>query len=295
MNKDKKINLEGLVGKQIGTATLVRELAKGGMGTVFIAYQRTLKRQIAVKVLPKILLDETATDLFYQEAESAAILSHPNIIQIYEIGDTDAFLYFTMQLVDGRPLSNYLTSIKKHVIPSKRFLPLRTTFKLITGILEALEYAHQQETVHRDIKPGNILVERHSNRPIITDFGISKSLRGPDAVGQRVMGTPIYISPEQILSKPVDGRADIYATGVMLFEMLVTSLPMATRRSAAQLIKLKMAGRQFSKTPSQINPLLEEPIDGIISKALALRPENRYATCKEFLADLESYAAQYLS
>ncbi|NTU48146.1 MAG: serine/threonine protein kinase, partial [Syntrophobacteraceae bacterium] len=168
------LNFEHLVGQEVGTAVLLKELSRGGMGVIFIAYQKTLKRQIAVKILPKSLLTPSAADLFHQEAESAAILSHPNIVPIYEVGETVDFLFFTMQLVRGLPLSQLIKRIQQHVLPSKRFFPIKETLRILSGVLDALDYAHQQEIIHRDIKPANILIEAHANRPIITDFGIAK-------------------------------------------------------------------------------------------------------------------------
>jgi serine/threonine-protein kinase len=275
----------------------VKELARGGMAAIFVAYQRTLKRQIAVKILPKSLLTPYAAELFQQEAEAAAILSHPNIVTIYEVGDTDDFLFITMQLVSGRPLSDYIKRARKHVLPSKRFLPLKATIKIVTSILDALDYAHTQDIVHRDIKPANILIESHTSRPIITDFGLAKMVRGPAQESSMIAGTPTYMAPEQILNNPVDGRADIYATGVMLFEMLVSKLPVPKCANARELLalRLEVKERLFQKKPSQMNPMLNGGIDDIVFKALAHAPEHRYATGKEFLKVLEAYQAQHLT
>ena len=159
-----------IIGIQIGTSTILSELARGGMAIVFIAYQRTLKRRIAVKILPKIFLTTKTAKLFQQEAEAAAILSHPNIIPIYEVGETKEFLFFTMQLVQGFPLTKFFEMFQKNVLPSKRIMPLKQTIQLTTQILDALHYAHQQNIIHRDIKPDNILIEKHSQRPIIRLF-----------------------------------------------------------------------------------------------------------------------------
>ena len=217
--------VDHLIGRQLGTSTIVKELARGGMAVVFIAYQRSLKRQIAVKILPKSLLTQKTADLFRQEAESAAILSHPNIIQIYEVGETDEFLFFTMQLIQGLSVAKSLAMAKKNILPSKRILPLNTTIRIITQVLDALNYAHTQEIIHRDIKPANILIEKHTQRAMITDFGVAKVLRGEDEKHSMLLGTPTYMAPEQVLRTKMDNRIDIYATGTMFYQMLVPELP----------------------------------------------------------------------
>ena len=114
------MRFDHLIGREVGTSTLLKELGRGAMAVIFVAYQRTLRRQIAVKILPKSLITPVTADLFQQEAEAAAILSHPNIVQIYEVGDTDEFLFFTMQLISGRPVSEFIKRAQKHVVPSRR-------------------------------------------------------------------------------------------------------------------------------------------------------------------------------
>lgn len=287
--------VDHLVGMQVGTSTIIKELARGGMAIVFIAFQRTLKRQIAVKILPKSLLTPKTAELFQQEAEAAAILSHPNIIPVYEVGETDEFLFFTMQLVQGNLLSQYMKAAKKNPIPSKRVLPLSATLKIIIQVLDALNYAHSQDIVHRDIKPGNIMIEKHTQRPLVMDFGIVKVLRGKNDKKPIVHGTPLYMPPEQILSREVDGRADIYAVGTMLFQMLVDKLPLPNLKSKPALLKHKVLNKEgiFLKKPSELNPNLHEDMDRIMLKAVAHSPAQRYATCHEFQKDLEDYQKQY--
>jgi serine/threonine protein kinase len=289
-------SVDHLIGMEVGTSTIIKELARGGMAIVFIAFQRTLKRQIAVKILPKSLLTPKTAELFQQEAEAAAILSHPNIIPVYEVGKTDEFLFFTMQLIQGNALSQYMRAAKKNPIPSRRILPLALTLKIITQVLDALNYAHSQDIVHRDIKPGNIMIEKHSQRPLIMDFGIVKALRGKNDNTPIVHGTPLYMPPEQILSRDVDGRADIYAVGTMLFQMLVESLPLPKLKSRTALLKHKVLNKKalFLKKPSELNPNLHQDMDRIILKAVADSPAQRYATCQEFQRDLEVYQKQYV-
>lgn len=294
MTTIKEIDLSHLIGREVGTATLLSELGRGAMAVIFIAYQRTLRRQIAVKVLPRSVLTPAAAEQFQQEAELAAILSHPNIIPIYEVGSTDEFIYFTMQLVQGRPLSYFIELARKHVVPSKRFLPLSTSLDLILAVLDGLAYAHTQDILHRDIKPANIMIEKHTKRPIIMDFGISKNIREAGEGGREVMGTPINMAPEQILGEELDHRADIYATGIVLFQMLAGTLPLAPYQSTRDLLKLKLQDKWLVHPPSRVNPAVNEEMDRIVLKAIARNPADRYAVCQDFSQDLRRYAARFL-
>ena len=286
-----KASFDHLVGLEVGTSTLLRELARGGMAVVFVAFQRTLKRQIAVKILPKSEMTPEAAASFRQEAETSAILSHPNIVPIYEVGETDEFLFFTMQLVQGRPLSYYIARVQRHVIPSKRFLPLHTTLDIVLKVLDALDHAHRQDIVHRDVKPANILIEKESGRPLITDFGIANLTRDPASASRAIQGTPIYMAPEQIVTTNLDGRADVYATGVLLFEMLASRLPLPPHESKRELMKkkLEMKDGYFQGRPSQVNPSLDERLDAIVMKAVAFRPDDRFSGCREFIDHLKDY------
>jgi serine/threonine-protein kinase len=291
-----KLNFDHLIGKEVGTVTILKELARGGDAVVFIGFQRTLKRQIALKVLPKLLLTPETAERFQQEAETVAILSHPNIVQIYEVGETPDFLFFAMQLVQGRSLAEYLNAARRHVLPSKRTLPIKATTDILIKVLDALDYAHSQKLVHRDIKPGNILVETHSKRPIVVDFGIAKLSHDPENKEGIIQGTPVYMPPEQILNQAIDARSDIYATGVMMFEMLVSNLPFPAWSSARELLgmKLEMKDDLFQRRPSEINPMVHPELEKIVLKAVSFDPEKRYATCREFLNSLVTYRERHI-
>jgi len=290
------MNLSHLIGKRVGSSTLLEEIARGSMGAVFVGYQTSLKRQIAVKVLPKSIMTSQTARSFQQEAELAAILSHPNIIPVYEVGDAGDFLFLAMQLVKGKPLSYYIKRSRKNVLPSKRTLPLNITLKITSSVLNALDYAHSQSIIHRDIKPGNLLIEGYKNRPIIVDFGLAQVSQKPDETATMISGTPKYMAPEQILNSEVDGRADIYATATMLYEMLTPEPLFSDIKSIQDLLSKKMERNNglFAKKPSEMNPRLNKEMDRILSKALSFDPETRYATCREFRDQLERYTEHYL-
>lgn len=296
MTSIKELDVNHLIGKEIGTSTILSELARGGMAIIFIAYQRTLKRRIAVKILPKILLTHQKAELFQQEAEAAAILSHPNIIQIYDVGEVDEFIYFTMQLIQGQPLTHLLQSIKKQVLPSKRFMPVKVIIQIFTQILDALDYAHQQGIIHRDIKPDNIMIEEHTQRPIIADFGVAKVLREAEGDHSIARGSPLYMPPEQIIDDSTDERSDLYAAGIMLFEMLVPKLPLPKFESYEDLLKQKLLNKKgiFIAKPSELNPFLNMMMDEIVLKAIAYEPEKRFVNCCELKNTLEEYQKKYL-
>ena len=287
-------NAERLIGTQVGTSIIIKELARGGMAIVFIAFQKSLKRQIAVKVLPKSLITAKSAELFQQEAEAVAILSHPNIIPVYEVGETDDFLFITMQLVQGNTLAQYMQFAQKNPIPSRRALPLPATLRVMIQMLDALDYAHSQGIVHRDIKPGNIMIEKHSRRPLVTDFGIVQVLNSDTGAAKAVHGTPLYMAPEQILGQGVDGRADIYAAGTMFYQMLAAELPLPEFKNKTDLLKHKILSRGnfFLKKPSEVNPAIDQEMDRIIGKATAFEPVQRYSTGRDFLGDLEQYQRQ---
>jgi serine/threonine-protein kinase len=289
------VQLNHLIGMEVGTATILRELARGGSAAVFIAFQRTLKRQIAIKILPKSLLTPETAERFQIEAESAAILSHPNIIPIYEVGETGDFLFIAMQLIQGQSLSHHIRAAKKNVLPSRRYIPVETTVTIMEQVLDGLDYAHHQDIIHRDIKPGNILMESPSKRPIILDFGIAKVSQGLEHESSVIQGTPMYMPPEQIRNETADRRTDVYAGGMMLFEMLVSDLPLP-RVDPLELLRLKLErkDRLFKTKPSEINPRVYPDMDRIVFKAISFDPADRFASCSEFRRDLLDYQRRHL-
>jgi serine/threonine-protein kinase len=282
------------MGMEVGSSTIVRELARGGMAVIFVAYQRTLKRRIALKVLPKSLLTPAAAELFQREAESAAVLYHPNIIPVYEVGETDEFLYFSMQLVEGESLLHLMKTARKNILPSKRNLSLELALSIGIQVLDALEYAHSEGIVHRDIKPGNILIEKRNGRPIVLDFGVAKVLKEDVKTRRLIQGTPVYMSPEQILGLNVDGRSDIYAFGITLSQLVVPVMPFPKVKSAVELMREKVKRKEgvFVRSLADLNPNLDEEFNAIIKKTIAYHPDDRYQTCGELKQALEAYLSR---
>ena len=170
-------------------------------------------------------------------------------------------------------------------------MPIRTVITLMLSILDGLAYAHDNDIVHRDIKPDNIMIESRSKRPLITDFGVARVSRTTGKSDRLLLGTPMYIAPEQILSGSVDGRADMYSAGVMMLEMLMSRLPYPPYRTAMDLLKMKLSlkDRLFQQRPSQVHPVANRTLDEILFKALAFDRDRRYESCREFAAELETF------
>jgi serine/threonine-protein kinase len=284
-------DLSQYIGANVGTITLVRLLGHGAMGAVFIGYQATLKRQVAVKILPKAVASTPrAQQMFRDEAETIGILSHPNIVPVYEMGETDDFFFQVMQLVAGHDLRTIIGKARKHPVPTKRILPVTETFQYISQILDALGYAHEEGVFHQDIKPANILVDDRFRRALVADFGIARTVWAEYSEKPLLVGTPVYMSPEQAACAKVDGRTDIYSVGVMLFEMTAGFLPMH-KESVAELVKRKKTEPDtfFTARPSETNSSINSELESIIIKAIAANPENRFIDCMEFRTALEAY------
>jgi len=199
-------------------------------------------------------------------------------------------LFIAMQLIQGRSLSHHIKAAKKHVLPSRRYIPVETTVTIMTQVLDGLDYAHHQDIIHRDIKPGNILMESRSKRPIILDFGIARVSRGLEHESSTIQGTPIYMPPEQIRNETADKRADVYASGIMLFEMLVSDLPLPKIDPVdLLLLKLEQKDRLFKTKPSEMNPRVNPDMDRIVFKAISFDPGERFASCAEFRQALLDY------
>jgi eukaryotic-like serine/threonine-protein kinase len=250
----------------------------GGMAEVWRGYDRTLNRTVAIKtLLPQFARDASFVDRFRREAQAAARLNHPGIVSVYDSGTDGETPYIVMQFIEGRTLADYLASGK--TIP-----PMKAT-QVAKEIAEALAAAHAEGVIHRDIKPANVMVTR-DGKVLVMDFGIARLISGPETAPQTsaVLGTASYLSPEQAQGHSVDARSDIYALGVVLYEML-TGRPPFTGDSP-----MAIAYKQVNATPeapSSVNPEVPPELDAVVMRALSKNPANRYQTGKEFADDLE--------
>jgi len=254
-------------------------LGQGGMGRVYKGYDKELNRIVAIKVVRQGVMGETdALSRFKQELVLASKISHKNILRIHDLGEVDGMKFITMAYVDGRDLHQIIKDSSK--------LPLERVLKFATQLAGALAAAHAENVVHRDLKPQNILVDKN-DQVYISDFGLAKSF-AEGAVGMTqsgaLLGTPRYMSPEQVEGKPTDGRSDIYAYGLILYEMATGDVPFtgdSTLGVMYQRIKEK------PKSPKLANPSLPNWLVRIIMRCLEKDPEARYQNAYEILADLQ--------
>ena len=267
-------------GDTLGDYRIDRLLGRGGMGVVYLAAHVELGRRAAIKVIaPHLADDPTFTERFRRESRLAATLDHPNVVPVYEAGERDDRLYIAMRFVDGTDLRSLLAA-------EGRLDPDRAV-GIVRQIAAALDAAHAQSLVHRDVKPSNVLLLRDPpDHVYLTDFGISThgtATATTMTIGGGVAGSADYVAPEQILGELVDGRADIYSLGCLAFETVVGRPPFRRDTDAATL------GAHLHAPPpkaSEANPKLSPRVDAPIARALAKRPEDRWPTAGAFAAAL---------
>ncbi len=277
-----------LQGKRIAGYVVESEIGRGGMAVVYRARDLNLDRTVALKLLaPELARNDTFRQRFAHESRVAAAIDHPHIVPIFEAGETDGLLYIAMRYVPGQDLRAMLNRAGP--------LPVDTAARIAGQVASALDAAHDHDLVHRDVKPGNILVARgtdsdHPEHVYLTDFGLTKkslSLTGFTSVGQFV-GTLDYVAPEQISGKPVDGRCDVYSLGCVVYETLAGGPPFERDDDMALLW-----AHQYDAPPplSSRRPGLPEALDEVLAKALAKSPEDRWSTCLEFTGALRRAAS----
>ena len=271
-----------LTATKAGRYEILGELGRGAMGVVYRAKDPLIGRIVAVKTMR---LSEEGTGLshpelverFQTEARAAGLLAHPNIVVIYDAGEADGLCYITMELVTGKSLQSMLDSGEKFLLP--RLL------RIMEQICSALQFAHDNKVVHRDIKPANILLTG-DDWVKLTDFGTAKIMQYGIAHQTATTGTPSYMSPEQVKGKAVDGRADIFSVGVMLYEMTTGQKPFRGQDLASVLYKIL---NEEPVPPHQVNPNISPGVSSTIMKALAKSPFLRYENCRELFDDLKNY------
>ncbi|MDR2578541.1 MAG: serine/threonine protein kinase [Chitinispirillales bacterium] len=282
---------EELIGTEISGITLLSLHGRGHSGMVFIGFQKSLKRKIAVKLVPK---GKVTAQCFMDEAETIAVLNHPNIVTVFDVGEYGDFLYITMQLVEGDSLQAVIKRRLLHPVPSQRCLDLPTTLRVMARTLDALSYAHGQGVVHQDVKPGNILIENPGGRAFLVDFGIARTELTEDQ-SKYIHGTPLYIAPEQAQGCVTDARADVYSAGSALWECLAGKLPVPALPGAKLVgIKAREPENFFQMTPMESSAWIDHELERIILKATAHDKELRYESCAVFLEDLQKYAEKKL-
>src|SRR5438477_6158457 len=253
-----------------------RELAQGGMAEVYLAHDQLLNRPVAMKALfPEYAREPSFVERFRREAQAAANLNHPNIVAIYDWGQEDGTYFIVMEYVEGRVL--------RDLIRSEAPLDPNQAAEITAEIASALAFAHRNGVVHRDVKPGNVLLTQ-SGTVKVTDFGIARAGTS-DGLTQTgsVMGTATYFSPEQAQGLPVDGRSDVYALGVVLYEMVTGVAPFTAESPVSVAYKHV---REDPVPPSERNPDVPPDLERIILTALAKSPENRYQTADDMRADI---------
>ena len=266
-----------------GRYEFIDELGRGAMGVVYKAMDPVIGRTVAVKT---IRLSEQGTGLsrpelltrFQTEARAAGLLTHPNIVVVYDAGEEDGLYFITMELVEGKSLQSLLDSGQS--------FPLPRVLRIMEQACSALQFAHERNVVHRDIKPANLMLTGDDTVKV-TDFGTAKILQfGTVQQTAHVMGTPSYMSPEQVKGRAVDGRSDIFSLGVMLYEMVTGEKPFPGQNITTVIYKIV---NEDPVPPRQIDPSIHAGISGVVMKALAKEPDNRYQSCREMLEDLRNY------
>src|SRR3989440_2418836 len=272
-----------------GRYEIVGELGRGAMGVVYKAVDPVIGRTVAVKT---IRLSEEGTGLsrpelltrFQTEARAAGLLTHPNIVVVFDAGEEDGLYYITMELVEGKSL--------QALLDDGHAFPLPRTLRIMEQTCSALQFAHERNVIHRDIKPANLMLTADDTVKV-TDFGTAKILQfGTVQQTAHVMGTPSYMSPEQVKGRAVDGRSDIFSLGVMLYEMVTGEKPFPGQNITTVIYKIV---NEEPVPPRQIDPSIHPGISAVVMRALAKDPDRRYQSCREMLEDLRNYRALNLA
>jgi serine/threonine protein kinase len=268
--RDRKLPAQTSMPTRLGRYELSHELGKGAMGVVYRGRDPRINREVAIKAIsladefdPEDL--EQARTQFFREAEMAGRLSHPHIVTIYDAGEDGGIAYIAMELLRGQHLVEYAS-------PAQR-LPTAVAIEIVARLADALHYAHQNQVVHRDIKPANIMFDVPSGELKITDFGIARLTDSGRTRTGVVLGTPSFMSPEQLQGRPVTGRSDLFSLAVSLYQLLTGQLPF--RGDTMPGLMMKIAQEPHPRICA-INPALAPGLDAFFDRALAKDPAGRY-------------------
>ncbi|MFM9962660.1 MAG: protein kinase domain-containing protein [Planctomycetaceae bacterium] len=287
-------SVDSPVGRQFGNYELLEVIAQGGMGIVYRAWQRTLNRLVALKMmLESTNADPEACRRFRLEAESAAKLDHPGIVPIYEVGEHEGRHFFSMALIDGPSLAEQISDKRSR---EEVFSPFQAA-SILVAVARAVAHAHGVGIIHRDLKPANILIDQ-TGQPRVTDFGLAKQLslpghttaEAPLTIANQIMGTPSYMPPEQASGDAahVGPPADVYALGAMLYELVTGRPPFL---AATTIATLRQVIENEPLSPRQLNSEIDRDCETICLKCLAKAPADRYASAKELADELDLYLA----
>ena len=276
---------DGTVEKpMLGRYQIEKELGKGAMGVVYLGKDPKIGRVVAIKTMalsqefePDEL--EEVKERFFREAETAGRLNHPNIVTMYDAGEEHDLAYIAMEFLKGKDLAPY--------VKPDNLLELSKVVDIITKVAEALDYAHGNNVVHRDIKPANIMYELDTASVKVTDFGIARITDSSKTKTGMVLGTPSYMSPEQLSGKKVDGRSDLFSLGVMFYQMVTGKLPFVGDSMAALMFKI---ANEAHVPVKEVNPAVSDCLSSIIDKMLEKDADKRYARGGEIAADIRNCA-----
>jgi serine/threonine protein kinase len=269
------------IDQQIGKYEIKELLGQGGMGEVYKAFHPALEREVALKLIHTHLVsDPEAVDRFRREAKVVAALRHPGIVQVFDFDVEANTFYMVMEFIPGQSLQQRLAAPYRQ----DERLPLVETLRLFRLMTEAVAYAHSQQVIHRDLKPSNVLLTPE-DKPVLVDFGLSKIIsQQPLTVQGAILGTPHYMSPEQGAGTAVDARSDVYALGVIFYELTTGMLPFSGETPVGLILKHI---NEPPAPPRSINPDLPPAVEQVIQKALAKEPANRYPSAQELLKVVE--------
>ncbi|MBA3872049.1 MAG: serine/threonine protein kinase, partial [Anaerolineae bacterium] len=272
--------------RKIGKYEVIERLGRGGMAEVYRAYQGTLDRYVAIKVLHAFLADDPEfKSRFEREAQNIAKLKHPNIVQVYDFDyDVEAESYYmVMELIDGSTLKDRLSSI----VARGELLPIPEVIRIMRESASALAYAHSRNMIHRDVKPANLMLD-HDNRVVLTDFGIAKIVTGAQFTASGGMvGTPAFMAPEQGLGEAGDERSDLYSLGIIMFQMLTGQLPYDAETPLAIILKHLNTPTPIAR---DVNPNVPEELDRIVRKVISKEAQDRYQSAGALIEDLDRFA-----